>query len=227
VLGVVTRGTVMLGVVTGLQSEARLVAGLPLRVVSGGGQAEATRHKIDALIAQGVSGLISFGIAGGLDPALRTGDLVISATVVDAAGRHYAGSPAWLERALGLLPSCAAGHVYASDRIVETTAEKHRLFTTFDALAADMESHHVARAAERYGLPFLVIRAVSDTAGETLPAGLAAGVDADGGTRILPILAGLGTGRLGLAAVMQAGRSAGKALKALKQARPLLAQISA
>jgi adenosylhomocysteine nucleosidase len=216
-----------LGVVTGLQSEAKLVAGLPLRVISGGGQAEVTRRKIDTLIAQGVRGLISFGIAGGLDPALHTGDLVISATVVDAEGQHYAGSPAWLEQALGLLPSCAAGHVYAGDRIVETTAEKHRLFTTCNALAADMESHHMARAAERHGLPFLVIRAVSDTARETLPAGLAAGVDADGGTRILPILAGLATGRLGLAAVMQAGRSASKAFQALKQTRPLLQQLSA
>jgi len=217
----------ILGVVTGLQSEAKLLAGLPLRVISGGGQAEVTQRKIDTLIAQGVRGLISFGIAGGLDPALRTGDLVISATVVDSAGRQYAGSPAWLEQALGLLPSCAAGHVYASDRIVETTTEKHRLFTTCNALAADMESQHVARAAERHGLPFLVMRAVSDTARETLPAGLAAGVDADGGTRVLPILAGLATGRLGLAAVMQAGRSAGKALQALKRTRPVLERLSA
>lgn len=216
----------MLGVVTGLRSEAKLVAGLPLRVISGGGRADVTRRKIDTLIAQGVTGLISFGIGGGLDPALRTGDLVISATVVDAEGRHYAGSLAWLQQALGLLPASAAGHVYASDRIVETTAEKRRLFTTHNALAADMESHHMARAAEARDLPFLVIRAVSDTAGETLPAGLAAGVDEDGGTRVLPILAGLVTGRLGLAAVMQAGRSAGKALQALKSARPLLAQLS-
>lgn len=217
----------MLGVVTGLRSEAKLIAGLPVRVISGGGRADVTRRKIDDLIAEGASGLISFGIGGGLDPALRTGDLVISATVIDAEGRHYTGSPAWLERALALVPSCAAGHVYASDRIVETVAEKHRLFGTHNALLADMESHHVARAAERHGLPFLVIRAVSDTAVETLPAGLAAGVDEDGGTRILPILAGLVTGRLGLAAVMQAGRSAGKALQALKRARPVLAELSA
>lgn len=216
----------MLGVVTGLRSEAKLVSDLPLRVISGGGRADVTRRKIDTLITQGVTGLISFGIGGGLDPALRTGDLVISATVIDAEGRHYAGSPAWLQQALELLPASAAGHVYASDRIVETTAEKRRLFTTHNALAADMESHHVARAAERHRLPFLVIRAVSDTAGETLPAGLAAGVDEDGGTRVLPILAGLVTGRLGLAAVMQAGRSAGKALQALKSAQPLLAQLS-
>jgi hopanoid-associated phosphorylase len=216
-----------LGVVTGLQSEAKLVADLPLRVVSGGGRAAVTRRKVDDLIAQGARGLISFGIGGGLDPALRTGDLVVSATVVDADGRHYAGSPVWLERALNLLPSSAAGHVYASDHIVETTADKYRLFSRHGALLADMESHHMARAAEAHGLPFLVIRAVSDTAQETLPAGLSAGVDDDGGTLILPVLAGLITGRLGLAAVMQAGRSAGQALRALRQARPVLTALSA
>lgn len=219
-------GMVTLGVVTGLQSEAKLVAGLPLHVISGGGRAEVTRHKIDDLIGRGANGLISFGIGGGLDPALRCGDLVISATVIDAEGRHYAGSAAWLEQALALLPSCAAGHVYASDHIIETVAEKRRLFTTHDALVADMESHHVARAAERRGLPFLVVRAVSDTADETLPAGLAAGVDEDGGTRIFPILGGLLAGRLDLAAVIRAGRSASAALRALKQAWPLLAQLS-
>lgn len=217
----------MLGIVTGLQSEAKLLAGLPLGIVSGGGRPAATRRKIDELIAQGVEGLISFGIAGGLDPALRTGDIVISATVVDAEGRQHVGNPAWLERALSLLPSCAAGHIYASDRIVETTGEKRRLFTTLNALAADMESHHVAEAAEQHGLPFLVIRAISDTADEILPAGLAAGVDAEGGTRVLPILGALLTGRLGLGAVMQAGRSAGEALWALKHARPLLERLSA
>lgn len=217
----------MLGIVTGLKSEAKVVSGLPHVVISGGGQPGVTRRKIEALVARGIGGLISFGIAGGLDPALRTGDLVISATVIDAEGRRYVGNPAWLEQALTLLPASSAGHVFASDHIVETTAEKRQLFTSFQALAADMESHHMARIAEQHQLPFLVIRAVSDTAGETLPAGLAAGVDADGGTRILPILAALLSGKLGLAAVMRAGRSANTALRVLRQARPTLEKLSA
>jgi hopanoid-associated phosphorylase len=216
----------MLGVVTGLQSEARILSGLPCAVISGGGKAAVTRGKIDALIAQGVTGLVSFGIAGGLDPHLRCGDLVISTTVIDADGAVHAGDEQWLQQVLAWLPGVRSGSVFASDRIVETTAEKQRLFSKHGVLAADMESHHLARAAEQRQLPFIVIRSISDTAGETLPAALGAGVDDDGGTRVLPILLALIRRQLGLVEVMQAGRSAGRALRALRQARPVVERLS-
>jgi len=216
----------MLGIVTGLQSEAKLAAGTARMVISGGGRPDATQRKIVALIAQGVSGLVSFGIAGGLDPRLACGDLVISATVVDVDGRRYVGDPGWLQKALSIQPQALAGHVYASDVIVETTSQKHHLFSTSDVLCADMESHHVARAAERHGLPFIVIRAISDRATEVLPAAFADGVDEDGGTRVTPILQALLTGRLTLPKVIQAGRSASRALQALRRAQPILQGLS-
>ena len=216
----------MLGIVTGLQSEAKLAAGPSHIVISGGGRAAATQRKIETLVASGVSGLVSFGIAGGLDPRLQTGDLILSATVSDAAGRHYVGDPTWLQKALSIQPRAFAGHVYASDEIVDTRERKQHLFSTLQVLSADMESHHVARAAERHNLPFMVIRTISDTASEVLPAAFGAGVDEDGGTRIAPILTALLTGRLSLPAVIQAGRSAGQALRSLRQARPMLRQLS-
>ena len=60
-----------IGVVTGMQAEARLLDGLGYRVVAAGGNAAATRAKTAGLIRDGVTGLISFGIAGALDPSLR------------------------------------------------------------------------------------------------------------------------------------------------------------
>jgi len=65
----------VLGVVTGLKSEAKLLKSLGLACVSTGGQAREARRKIDRLIAEGATGLISFGIAGALSPELKTGDL--------------------------------------------------------------------------------------------------------------------------------------------------------
>ena len=217
----------MLGIVTGLQSEAKLVAGLPHLVISGGGRADGTRQKIEALITRGVRGLVSFGIAGGLDPELRVGSLILSATVIDAAGRRYTGDAAWLQQARSVTPSAVAGPVYASDKIVESAAQKRDLFNSNAVIAADMESHHVARAAEQYGLPFIVIRTIADTAMEALPAAFGEGVDADGGTQVMPILKALMTGQLSLPAVIRAGRSAGQALSALRQGRLILQQLQA
>ena len=53
----------MLGVITGLKSEAKLLQGLKLACVSTGGQPREARRKIDRLIAEGATGLVSFGIA--------------------------------------------------------------------------------------------------------------------------------------------------------------------
>src|SRR5260221_2094927 len=217
----------MLGIVRGLQSEAKILAGLPCAVISGGGKAAATRRKIDDLITRGVTGLVSFGIAGGLDPSLRSGDLLLSANVIDADGQVYAGDPQWLGQAMALLPMAQIGQIYASDQIVETTTEKRRLFETQAVLAADMESHHMARAALRHSLPFLVIRSISDRATETLPAALGAGVNEHGATRIAPILLALLTGRLGLVEVIQAGKSASRALRSLRYARPVIESLMA
>ena len=215
----------MLGIVTGLKSEAKLVAGLGAAVISGGGQAEVTRAKIASLIAQGVTGLVSFGIAGGLDPALPVGALVISETVFDGTGYRYLGAATWCEQACAAAPGAIRGPVYASDAIVDSVALKDQIFRHLKTVAADMESHHVARAAARHGLPFLVIRAVADTAAEALPAAFGAGVDADGGTRIGPILKAMLCGQLSLPGVIRAGKSASTALASLRQARAIVAAL--
>jgi len=215
----------VLGIVTGLQAEAKIVRDLPCRAVSGGGRADVTRRKIDGLIEAGAEGLISFGIAGAADPALKTGDVIVSATVIDAAGRRYVGNPAWLEQVLLRLPGSHPGHLFGSDHMVSAVAAKAQILKQHECIAVDMESHHTARAATRAQLPFIVIRAIADTASEQLPAALAAGVDADGRTQVWPIIAALLAGRLGIGAVMRAGRSSGRALSSLKECRPVLDQL--
>ncbi|HWA50230.1 MAG TPA: hypothetical protein VG742_18310, partial [Dongiaceae bacterium] len=76
----------MLLVVTGLKSEAKILRGLGLACISVGGKAQSAPGKIESAIAQGATGLVSFGIAGALHPELRAGDVVVAQTVVDAAG---------------------------------------------------------------------------------------------------------------------------------------------
>ena len=61
-------------VVVGMRREARIV-GPRARVLIG-------RHEIGDALSNGATGLLSFGICGGLDPALRVGDLVVGTGVV-------------------------------------------------------------------------------------------------------------------------------------------------
>lgn len=68
-------------VITGMRAEAAL---LPRGVafVCTGGRAAKAEAEARRLLTEGAQGLLSFGIAGGLDPALATGALVIGTGVV-------------------------------------------------------------------------------------------------------------------------------------------------
>jgi hypothetical protein len=57
---------------------------------------------------------------------------------------------------------------------------KRRLHETTGAIAVDMESHMVARAAEQHGVPFAAIRVVVDPVERTIPRSALAGSRSDG-----------------------------------------------
>lgn len=125
----------------------------------------------------GVSGLISFGLAGGLDPALAAGVVLIPAAILLDAERWDADA-ALLRRLGGATP----GALYGGGEIVASAAAKAALFARTGAVAVDLESAAVARTARRHGLPFAVLRAVCDGAARDLPR--AALVALDGAGRI-------------------------------------------
>lgn len=99
---------------------------------------------------------VSLGFCGALDPALRLGDVVLSTSVTEFTGRKYEA----------LIPAgciVATGGVYTSDRIAGSVREKEELRKT-GASVVEMEASGVARASERFGVPFYAVRVVSDTA---------------------------------------------------------------
>ena len=102
-----------------------------------------------------VSGMISTGFCGALDPSLRVGDIVVSASASCPATGH------------GYTP--ILGEIASSDRVVVTAAEKQALRARTGAVAVEMEAAAVAHQASLWGVPFYCIRAVSDTAQEDLP----------------------------------------------------------
>ena len=132
---------------------------------------------MEQLVNEGATALISFGLAGGLDPSLSAGALVVPGHVLAEDGQ-WPTDPA-LSAMLG---GSGHGTLYGDGVILATVAAKQALHARTGAGAVDLESAAVARTATRHNLPFAVLRAVCDPAGRGLP--LAALVALDGGGRI-------------------------------------------
>jgi adenosylhomocysteine nucleosidase len=166
------------GIIVGLRAEARIAWDLGGTVEIGGGTRAGAEAAAERLIARGVEALLSFGLAGGLDPALPPGALVIPRIV--RAGGHDLLADAELISRLG---GATCEMLCDSTQVVADAAAKRALFRTTGAAAVDLESGAVALAAERQGLPFAVLRAVCDPATRTLPPAAMIALDRSGGIR--------------------------------------------
>jgi adenosylhomocysteine nucleosidase len=164
--------------------------------------------------------LVFSGVAGGLDPELAIGDVVIATRalqhdcgVIENERLHpyqaghvpffnpthelgYGVDPELLTRVRGRLqglalpplsvaaggegrrPELAYGTILAGDQYIHCEATRVRLHQEFQAQAVAMEGGALAQVAERLGLPWLEIRALSDLAGAESRFDFAAFVDA-------------------------------------------------
>ena len=80
-------------IVTGLIQEARIAAGPGLTVICSSSDPKQLRAIMADFDPSSIRGVISFGVAGGLDPALEAGDIVIATEVV-AGERRWASEVA-------------------------------------------------------------------------------------------------------------------------------------
>lgn len=123
--------------------------------------------------------VISTGVAGGLAPHLRAGDLVIADRVLmerpqDSILEEVARAPSDLVRAVedalgraGLPVS--TGALLTVDRVLASAGAKHAAFRRSGAIAVDMESAAIAAEAAAAGLPFICVRAVIDGVDDEIP----------------------------------------------------------
>lgn len=178
-------------VVVGLQREATIARAAGVQVIVGGG-ADRTHvgSLLDAAIAAGGRGIISFGIAGGLDPELGPGACLIGRRVVGDEAWHVADA-AWVDRLGKALPAARIADIAGVDQPAADRTTKQRLHRATGAAAVDMESHVVARVAAAHGLPFAAVRVVCDPAGLGLPPAAVAGFQSDGGTNVAAVLRSL------------------------------------
>ena len=124
----------------------------------------AAAENIAALLAfQRPRLLVSTGFAGGLDPQLVTGDLLVAENF--SAPELLAQSRALLAGA----PRAFFGGLTSQSQPAESIASKTALAATTGAFAVDMETASVAAACAAADVPLLAVRAISDAAGEPLP----------------------------------------------------------
>jgi adenosylhomocysteine nucleosidase len=161
--------------VTGLAAERTIALKLSPNAMAGGGQPKGAREAAESLIADGAKALLSFGLAGGLDPACRPGQLAIPRRVVSAGGT-------WTTDA-ALLAACGGPTIdalFAGQTIAASATQKAELHHLTGAAAIDLESGEVGAAAARHGLPFAVLRAICDPAERDLPPAALVALDTHG-----------------------------------------------
>lgn len=206
----------------GMTREARLVEGPGVRAVAGGGRPDLLEGRLKAALdGGGFSAVISFGLGGALDPAFEVGDLVIGTEVLRPRSRWEA-DPGWTARLAARLPKARLAPVHGANDMVLHTLDKAKLRRQDGAALVDMESHVAARLASARGLPFAILRVVSDTAGVSLPRAVAAGLKPNGDENLYGVLAALAGDPRQLPALMRVGADAGRAFKALAAARAAL-----
>ncbi|HBI10010.1 5'-methylthioadenosine/S-adenosylhomocysteine nucleosidase [Franconibacter pulveris] len=129
--------------------------------------------------------IINTGSAGGLAPTLKVGDIVVSDEVryhdadVTAFGYEYgqmAGCPAAFKADEALIAAAEAcigelnlhavrGLVVSGDAFINGADALTRIRTRFpQAIAVEMEATAIGHVCHNFGVPFVVVRAISDVA---------------------------------------------------------------
>ncbi|MHB8173983.1 MAG: phosphorylase family protein [Nitrospirota bacterium] len=123
---------------------------------------ESLSHYPDALA------YVSVGLSAALLPGLVPGDIVAAAEIIEtSSGNIYPCDPGLVDSLAKI--KCRAGKFAAVSKTVITSAEKKEIAKATGTVALDMESGGAARACIEASVPFISIRAISDTLDEDLP----------------------------------------------------------
>lgn len=235
---------IRVGIVAALTAEARAISrkignpGIPfelndgtLLAVSGIGNAAAT-ETARALIQAGAKALVSFGLAGGLDPSLAAGTIFLPGEIIALDAAAFSTSREWRERlgaALAAHQPITSGKLLSSNEALTAVNSKAAAFAQTDALAVDMESIALARIAAEHALPFLAARVIVDTANDALPEAVMS-ANTGGGLRISRLIASLAVSPaeiIGIVRLAQRYRLASRSLRAIGDVSSLRQAVSA
>ncbi len=140
---------------------------------TGMGAVRARKALVDAGSKFDLVQIASIGYAGGLDPALKVGDLVVA----DRLSRPHVAGKIDLDATLvnqAMALSCPEGvtayqgGLITVDEVVAKPVDKHSLGTMYNVMAVDMETFDLYNVAKQLDVPFFSVRAITDTADQEL-----------------------------------------------------------
>jgi adenosylhomocysteine nucleosidase len=220
----------VVGIVCALASEARHLGPTvrlsePLRsladgtlvAITGMGQSAASAGAL-ALVDAGAKALASFGLAGGLDPTLSAGAILLPTEVVSSDGKTVNTSEGWRERlssAVAVHSPVRSGRLLTAARAIGSVADKAELFRSTGAAAVDMESVAVGEVAGQHRLPFIAVRVIVDGAADVLPRAVTAAADQEGHLHIWRLIGALAMAPGELAPLLRLARRYGVANRSL------------
>ena len=211
------------GVVSGLPRETACLtpdgAPHPDLLTSAGVGPERAAEGARGLLAAGAQGLVSFGVAGGMAPGVDAGSLVLADTVLHGTDR-FATDAAWrkaISEKLGDAVPLVSGTLVGVDAMVATAEAKAVLAHESGAIACDMESHAVAAVAAEAGVPYIVLRAISDPHTHDVPVWVLRCLTPKGDVKIAKLLGQLARRPWALPELMMLARDSKSAFATLRR----------
>lgn len=207
--------------VSGLKREAAIAHAPNAHAICG--DAATLRRRLAEVTAP-IGLTVSFGICGGLDPSLRSGDVIVGAEVVTDSVSMMTDESVARELAARLAAAgerVRLGVVAGVVAPVLTRAAKAELHRATKAVSVDMESQIAARFAQDRNAPLAILRVVSDPASRDLPPLVMKAVRSDGSVDLAVVAYGATSSPVQIRGLLASARDSSAAFAALRRCRRL------
>jgi adenosylhomocysteine nucleosidase len=182
-----------IGVLCGIDGEAGVLDGIDgVRIYTNVDGEKQLRAEIDQLDA-----LVAWGTCGGLTQGVSIGDLVIGSLVHVESGAQYEPDANWTQalRAAADELSRRSGvkvhfcNVYSTPiENAATPDQRAQLSARTGCQVVEVESSVIAPLAKERGVPFIVVRAVSDDCNTTIPPADVNALNPDGSSNLRALI---------------------------------------
>jgi adenosylhomocysteine nucleosidase len=135
-----------------------------LLAIAGTGSENSYRTSREMLRESSLCGLVSIGFAGGLNGSISAGELILAEEVIE----QVSGERFPCQETLTPIAAANRGKLLSVPAVVTSASEKRSLGSSWNALAVDMESAGVGRAAREAGLPFGAVKSITDGSEQSL-----------------------------------------------------------